>query len=451
MPIYNLTINNYRRALGRNSDEHNIIRDELKNIINSTLISLDISTLDVYHLNGDKHNHKAGNENRLIIFIDATHEGCNDTLKLENPEPINGINNNYTEFLTPAGDGVLIASEKGIPIAEYRKGVNELNIFMNMFKSLDDANNFDFNIFRFIMTEFEKLVWYPKSFENSWKHTQDKQALTKRFQTSMMETKKKLIENDKYDIENLESTIQSIRQKLKNTIDTIERKRRFVVVESEKLDSISDGLIKDLDLIITNPKVKDLQIKDNKFIIYTNPLYIHAKKKTYYGGNYRIEIIPDNVSIKFFGDNPRQSYWSSNDPHPHVNGRNGDACLGNVNSTIAELCSQMQIYALVLTAIDFLESANTDDPAGRNVVNWDEVDKDGKVIKSGGNNNQIECDYCGEMFDEQDLNDVYNEFVNEDDSNCFADDGVRVCQHCLEEHYHWNDAVDAYILDGEDD
>ena len=47
--------------------------------------------------------------------------------------------------------------------------------------------------------------------------------------------------------------------------------------------------------------------------------------------------------------------------------------LGNVSTTIAELCSAKEIYPLFLVCLEYLQSVNTDDSAGRKVYNWEEI------------------------------------------------------------------------------
>ena len=169
-------------------------------------------------------------------------------------------------------------------------------------------------------------------------------------------------------------------------------------LNSEEADEedLIDNLRNDLDLIIKHDKVKDIIVEKNLFTVFTNPLYIYSDRgRKYYGGNFTIKININNTSIKFNSDNKRQSYWTNNDPHPHVNGADGSACLGNVASTIAELCSQVQLYPLVLICIDFLESANTEDSAGKNIRNWQEVDNDNNPIKV---EQEYYCDECGKVY-----------------------------------------------------
>src|SRR5690606_9940189 len=123
-------------------------------------------------------------------------------------------------------------------------------------------------------------------------------------------------------------------------------------------------------------------------------------------GSMKIVMNMSNTDVRFYNlDNPRHGYWTNEDPHPHVSGGNNTACLGNVASTIAELCSRNEVYALALMCIDFLENANTTDPAGAKVVNWDEVDEEGNIIRSGEEDDEENefCDCCQSHHREEDM------------------------------------------------
>jgi hypothetical protein len=384
MPIGSITINDYQVLLGGSRANHNELKTKITDIIRRTLTSADVRRIDFFNLNGQPHEHKAGIRNeRIVIFTNAVAKGSPEDTVFDEPITINGIENSYTRYHSPLGDGTLILGDQGLIIAEWRESTWELNILFDVFNVTNPAEAV--NVFEFIMKEFERLVLYPKTFENSWKHTQNKSALTSRFLDKMKKQRETLIKSDMDAVTNYERKIDELKRSIKSYTDTLYQKRRQVAAEQQNIANIGDTLLKDLNLIIAHEKISDLQIKDGKFTVFTNPLNIYADTgKVYYGGKYKIELEPENADVRFFGDNPRQGYWTDRDPHPHVDGKNGEACLGNVSSTIAELCSQMQIYALSLVCIDFLESANTSDAAGRNVTHWDEVDEDGNIVAEGG-------------------------------------------------------------------
>lgn len=447
MPINNIVVNNYKKLFGGTKENFEKYERDLKEIVKKQLQSLNIRTVEFFNLDEEKQNYCAGIPNdRLVIFHNATVKGCNDVMTLEQPKTINGIENNFTRFLQAKGtNSIQIKSEHDVVLAEWIEETYEINILFNLLGEYEETA---LNIFTFIMSEFERLVWLPKTYENSWKYTQNKKALTDKFTHVIKRSKESQLREDKRNVERWEVQIDDYRRQIKNLSDNLIQKRKQILVLEENINDVSTSLIKDLDLIIAHEKVEDLQIKDGLFIINTKPLYIYSDKgKRYYGGKYRIELNPENSDVNFFGDNPRKSYWSSNDPHPHVSGSSGHACLGNVSSTIAELCSQMQIYALVMVCIDFLESANTGDVAGKNVVNWDEVDKDGNIIvkKKVPAPKTIRCHECEEDILEEDVTLVYEEVWIDEDENTQYGESRYVCEACMDEYYHFDDEFGEYV------
>lgn len=450
MTIGRIIINDYKKRFGETQEEHNNFARELKTITLRELKHLNTNQIDMYNMDEEKHNYRAGVEReRLVIFGNATMKGCGDGIILAEPLKINGIENDFTRFLSQKGTGVLIVSENGIQLAEWFEETYELNILFDLFKKY---NQEALNIYTFIMKELERLVFYPKTFENSWKLTKNKAKLTNTFTDAIKASQERQLNDDVRKVTQWEADLNNYRRSIKSISDNLIQKRRQIDSERESIKNVGQGLIKDLDLIIANPKVEDLQIENNKFIIYTVPLNIHSDKgKVYYGGKYRIELDPNNSDVAFFGDNPRKGLWTEKDPHPHVNGNTGEPCLGNMASTVAELCSQMQIYALVIMCIDYLESANTADSAGKNVIHWDEIDTKGKVTKK--EKTTAICEYCDNEVDITDLHTVYEELVEDEDEDGNGNGDYhlegegQVCTDCRDDNYHYNEDFEAYIRD----
>ena len=452
MSIGRIVINDYKKRLGGSADNHSRFVNELPRIIGSELTYANIQHLDLYNLEEERHKYEAGRQHeRIVIFSNATAQGADDTMELISPEKINGIENTFTRFLSPKGNGILIASEHGIPLAEWHEDTHELNILFDLFRTY---NRETIGIFTFIMKEFNQLVWFPKTLENSWKHSQDKVKLTDRFTDAIKRQKEARLQQDIRQANQWENELNEYRRRIKQVSDNLIQKRRQVAVEQESIKNVSEGLIKDLDLIIGNEKIDDLHIKDGKFVIYTKPLYIYSDKgRRYYGGKYTIELNPENSDVRFFGDNPRQGFWTPQDPHPHVSGRDGTPCFGNVSSTIAELCSQMQIYALTMVCIDFLESANTADVAGGHVHNWDEVDEEGNIISTHHHDNEeddensetLQCQYCDERVHPDTIRLAYNDIAGDGEVGYYVIDEIYVCENCLENEFHYNEDVEEYI------
>jgi len=445
MSISTIKVLDYEGRFGTTSESNSRMMGKIKTSVEVLLPDASLTNLDIYKVNAKRHSFLEEtriNKKRVIMAVYGTRNKTSDTLELEAPETIYGIENQFTTFLPPAEEGLVFLSEHGIPLAQWNEKYYSLDILFNLFA--DDSEE-HLKIFDHIMQEFNKLVFIPLTYANSWVHTKNKEALTASFSDALRKAKEQDLENDKRRATQLETEIRTYMRSIKNYSDEAIICRKRVEEGMKGIEALSENLIRDLDLIVAHEKVTDLRIEDGKFIVSTVPLIITSDKgNRYYGGKYRIELDPQRTDVHFFGDNPRQSYWTSRDPHPHVDGENGHACLGNTSGMIAELCSQMQIYALTLICIDFLESANTTDVAGAKVVNWDRVDEDGNVIEAECPI-RVElqtCDHCDE--DVEELFDVYEGYDNEEDELV---DHSFVCADCREEHYHYDEEAEAYLRD----
>lgn len=262
--------------------------------------------------------------------------------------------------------------------------------------------------------------------------------------SSIKESKSLNITEEKYNIARLETQIKDYASRMATAISNLDKKRYMIEHEQDYINEIGNNVLKDINLIVAIDKVDDLLFNNNVFIIKTKPLYIYdSKGRCFYGGTYTIQINMSETIVKFSGDNPHKSYWTPKDPHPHVNGDNGIACLGNIESTVAELCAQTQLYALATILISFLESANLEDSAGKNVINWEQVDpKTLKPLKQ-------KCGYCRNTLSDTNYL-VYNS-AQRDRNGTYYDFSyeVIVCENCFNEHYMYietDDDNDVYLL-----
>ncbi|NIT13201.1 MAG: hypothetical protein GTN99_02855 [Candidatus Dadabacteria bacterium] len=89
------------------------------------------------------------------------------------------------------------------------------------------------------------------------------------------------------------------------------------------------------------------------------------------GGPYYIQINLQTKTIRFYPTEKALLFtglWTGS-VHPHVSG-SGEACWGNAVEPIAELQSQHEYPFLVDFLLDYLQSVNVRDPAGREYYKW---------------------------------------------------------------------------------
>lgn len=214
-----------------------------------------------------------------------------------------------------------------------------------------------------------------------------------------------------------------------------------------------DKIRKDIELIKNDKKIKNVIFsKDgnkNLLVIETNPLIMRGTKNPndlrYLGeSTIKINISPSTVDVRFYTEQKRKGYWSDKDQHPHVS-ELGNPCLGSASEIIAQLLVSREWYALATICINFLESYNEDDVAGKNYKHYDKVtlNEDGSVkIDKPGSRDEDDyfiCDECGEEVNSEDCTVVYLDLDN-------YTSGVQthVCDECLD-NYYYNGTIEAYI------
>lgn len=421
MSIGYVEVNNYRKLLGGTSESHKEWTELIVKIIHEEWKSAELKTVKLYNMGGESIEYEVGRVGeQCVIFANAR----------------------YKQAIKDAVD---IVSD-GIILATYAPYLEQLYINFDLFR--DAPNEESINTFTFIMKKVEEFIWLPELLQNSWMHTRDKEDLTKRFVKEVIEQRSRQIDFDKRSLGQSEVLVRDYKEKLKKEIDTVYRMRRRIQVEEENINQAGEKLIKDLDLIAGLEKVTDLRIKDDIFEVMTDDIYCYTDTdKRYYIGKMRFTMNLKNTDVRFFNlNNPRQGWWTQKDAHPHVNGSNGEACLGSVATTIAELCARNELYALALTCIDFLENANTQDPAGAKVCYWDEVDEDGSIICAGGHHDEPtwHCDCCcDEMSENEEQLTAYNDV---DDDRDLVNE-VTICRNCRNEYYHYSSHFDAVVHD----
>jgi hypothetical protein len=404
----------------------------IRRTILDTLTHSELQALNVYLFDGQGSNIKSGNNLELNVLahhpIMATWEGA-ESVMIER-------------------DGTILAQyiTKKTP-----NTTNQLIIIDDLFSEFNEENKATLT---YIM-EMLDAIFYKQLLDYSWKSTSKKDELTREFTEAIRVQQSRYLEEDKLNLANTERKLREYMGYIKTYSDKRIRLLNNIESSETRIAGVGERLLKDLDNIVAHPKVKELFIRDGKFSIETTPIYAYhdVTGDRYYIGNMKIELDPEHTSVKFFGDNPRKSYWTERDPHPHVNGRSGEACLGNISGTIAELCSQMEMYALVMVCIDFLESVNTSDPAGKNIMNWDRVDDEGNVIEQAYEEGyDWHCDRCEEgQSDNENGYTVYESYTGGIDGNGDWGRENFVCENCCENHYTWNEDLQEYIRDGECD
>lgn len=313
----------------------------------------------------------------------------------------------------------------------------------------------------------EFFVNYCK--ENNIDASKLREELTKRaieaFSERYIGNRKDRLEDE---IESKSVTIMNLKRELKIRHDELISKKCELAGLDVRNDII-DRVKNELSLIANHKKVSELIVdSDGDFIIEVNVHDIICREpeeeRFFKMPDTRIIINVDNADIRFLpvnkeDKNRRHGLWGAGQVHPHVD-RHGYPCAGNAAQQFSVYASEMEIYAVFITALGFLQACNIDDSAGRYVYRWDEVDKDGNIIREADGEYVRPphyCDVCGEPIDEDDVYTCRDcdavicancaTRTYEDDYICERcyDENYIVCAYC-DEVYHYTEASED--LDG---
>lgn len=426
-----IDINEYTKKYAVDEEENNRVKLAIKEIIKKTIKHPNNENLaiNVYNFDSRYEKYTVGDINKnIIIFNNHTN------LLAKGKEEI--ILDKYGKVLPYVGDGILFTDDDGFIIAEYRDKPTSTGVVtstLNILVDLLGSNKLD--VFEKLMVDFNKVVISKIEDKNSWSRTTNKEELIKILEKQIYTSSEETIKRIKRNINQEESYMENIKQDMISRIKTLKRLSKELELEEGATALPADKIANDLDLIMKNEKVVDIKITEQNLKVMTHELYIYDEKgNKYIGGEYIIDVKLSNSDIRISGNRGHKGYWSDKDPHPHVSGESGKVCFGNLSSTVAELCAQNELYALILSCIDFLENVDIKDYAGKNIKYYDKIDEDGSVIeKNPEDMGLVKCDNCGEYFDPDEMMQVYDTIDIYNDGSADYGDTLNVCDNCRED------------------
>lgn len=262
------------------------------------------------------------------------------------------------------------------------------------------------------------------------------------------EVMKKIFEVDNNsEVRDLEYNIRNCEENIKTGIEYINKNYKRMKEAMVRLKAIKEykserDFKNDINALLEHKYIENIEIDGDILNVYTDYIDIYDEDGNKFKGNkYRLEFDYRDMRCKIFGldsDFNRRSYWSSEDPHPHVNGENGNACWGDAGSMLSCNMNEGEIYASFIVVLNFLQQVNTNDPAGEHIGNWDCINEDGEDIDNPYEpKGYEECEICHEEMDEDNYYhcDDCGRNVCGDHAHWVDDRHTYVCQICREANY----------------
>lgn len=232
----------------------------------------------------------------------------------------------------------------------------------------------ELKIYRQILEEVVKIL--PEHKEQAKRIAEEEQA------QKLVRTRQKYVDicssrltdtvyNLRAGVESSQKTITDLQKKLTQEIRTLqENETRLMALEADNSSAL-ERFGQEFDKLISLPKVREIEISNNKLEVYTDMLYCvdPRSSKNHKIGEFRIVISTDGSEggIRWF--NLTQIIYERSAPHIY---RNGKACLGNIQEIIPELIAGHEYASAVMLAIQFVESVNTEDSFGKDISFWPE-------------------------------------------------------------------------------
>jgi hypothetical protein len=122
---------------------------------------------------------------------------------------------------------------------------------------------------------------------------------------------------------------------------------------------------REFDKLFSVPNVIDVRVDRGTIVVFTDTLYCVDPRtsRKHEIGAFRITIRMDGA-VTWNNETRKIHGYDA----PHVDG--GKACLGNVSEVLPQLAGNYEYAALVMVAIQFIESVNVDDPWGETINQW---------------------------------------------------------------------------------
>ena len=292
-----------------------------------------------------------------------------------------------------------------------------------------------------LMNRFELVERKEKTMEDRV------QELNKAFNEIALKDNKRDLERAKNDVATYKLDISRYQRQLNDLWSSYKiamNRVKALSVETEK-DYTSD-----MEAILNHKYVTSAVARPTGKVVEITTDYIDIydeKGNKFKGNKYLLSFDFDDMTCYIEGldeDYNRKSYWTEHDPHPHVDGENGEACWGSAGSMLTENMNNYEIYASFIIVLNFLQQVNTDDPAGAYIRNWDCIDDEGNDLDNPYEKDYEVCCICDEELDED------NEFYCEDcgDHMCgdhayWIDNNSKyVCERCYEDYYNRCDNCD---------
>jgi len=182
----------------------------------------------------------------------------------------------------------------------------------------------------------------------------------------------KTVEQSRSIVSNNPDKVRQYQQAIVKLVrESNDAEKKLQYMENSRAEAIT-AYAQEFDKLLEVPKILDVRVSDGVIKVFTDTLYCIDSRtgKRHEIGAFRIEINPElEVPVRWHNLTRKVDGYSRgmNAPHVHPDGK---ACLGNMAEVIPQLVADYEFAALAMVCIQFVESANVDDSAGKHINKW---------------------------------------------------------------------------------
>lgn len=316
------------------------------------------------------HATKAISDGKFYIWIWSSPSGENNQ---STPKEMWGLKVDCADkSFAPSGEGVAITDLNSWPIGEF-VGNNNLYIHHDICHLGTDR---ELEIFRHILQEaVVELTIPPKEKAERQKKLAEKKRVRSRqaYVNECSSRLQKSLEELGNKISNGNSKVQELQQNIVNAIRSVKESERQLEHLASYRGKTHELYGQEFDKLLTVKGVRDVNIGSGIITVFTDILNCVDPRsgKQHEIGAFRIEIYADGSDngVRWY-NLTRQVEGHKKDMHaPHIFS-DGKACLGSTQEIFPELIANYEFAAVAMLAIQFVESVNTDDSAGKHIDKW---------------------------------------------------------------------------------
>lgn len=163
-----------------------------------------------------------------------------------------------------------------------------------------------------------------------------------------------------------EGAIESYMAAIVNARRNVINSRNYL----SRLDKKEGDLLKQLTHALEVDGVVDVDLTPTNFRMLTDNIYIEHNKEIYDIGVLEIDVKLKSGQVNFENHTRKRiGMWKNQVSHPHDMGNN--MCLGDIGTTVPNLCAKEHYAALAALLINYARSVNThEDDAGKTITRW---------------------------------------------------------------------------------